>query len=132
MKLDEIKDHDLRSWAETYCARKVEDKKRDRTSADSLTGIWKTYNEADWRALRLLPDLRCRAELAFKPDPNDSGPQDVATYVERHLRHYPPIERLQQRYEAPYTMAREANALRALIEEWETPSFPRVTVDWIP
>jgi hypothetical protein len=132
MKLEEIRSQDLRSWIESYCARKVEDKKRDRVSTDGLTAIWKTYNEADWRALRDLPELRRRAEACFKPERDDAGPQDVGTYVQRHIRQHPHVEVLQQRYEAAYTMAREANALRALIEEWETPSFPRVTVDWIP
>jgi len=104
VKITDIGPADLRAWVQGYVEGIVSKKKSSRQSAQPQIDIWRSFNEADWRAWRELIDLREKADLQFS-----RSQIDVAIYD--GVRAAPALPG----YTAPYTLGIEARALRGLL-----------------
>lgn len=108
MRIEDIQDTDLRSWAQTYCSERLAEMRSQKASSEFVAWVWRHFNEMDWESFRALQELRPQAKERFHDDETQKAVLDF-------LETLPKVERSGIVYRAPWTLAREATALRKLL-----------------
>lgn len=105
MKISDIRDFSLRSWAEQHVMEARENRKGGKVGVSDLVDIWDSWLEADWHYFRQVQVARAECEKQGRT----RDEQDAA--VARVLDQQPPIVRNGNTYRPAWTLAIEAAGL---------------------